>query len=111
MHNSSDKYSPRELRHLDYISQFTVDVKYIKRERNIAADALSHSNIDVLHTDKNIDLEIIAKDQAVDNEFQKCLQTNFSDLKFQYIPLHSSDINIWCDISSGFHRPFVPEKH
>ena len=30
MQNSSDKYTAHELRHLDYISQFTTDLRYVK---------------------------------------------------------------------------------
>ncbi|CAH8437213.1 unnamed protein product, partial [Heterobilharzia americana] len=36
-----DNYSPREIRHLEFISQFTSDIRYIKGSKNEAADALS----------------------------------------------------------------------
>ena len=41
--NSSDKYTARELRHLDYISQFTTDLRYVKGENNSVADTLSRT--------------------------------------------------------------------
>lgn len=37
----SDKASPRQVRQLDYISQFTTDIRHIDGDKNIVADALS----------------------------------------------------------------------
>jgi cleavage and polyadenylation specificity factor subunit 1 len=36
-----DKYSPRQFKHLDFISQFTTDIRHISGQENIVADALS----------------------------------------------------------------------
>ncbi|UYV63130.1 hypothetical protein LAZ67_2003234, partial [Cordylochernes scorpioides] len=55
----NEKASPRQLRHLQYISQFTTDIKYIKGTDNIVADALSR--VDAITT---IDYEEIAKEQT-----------------------------------------------
>ncbi|CAI2730592.1 unnamed protein product [Schistosoma spindalis] len=44
MHNH-DKYSPREIRQLEFISQFAADIRYIKGNANEAADALSRLSI------------------------------------------------------------------
>ncbi|CAH8621403.1 unnamed protein product [Schistosoma margrebowiei] len=41
LHTKSDRYSPRKCRHLDYISQFTTDLRRIKGKSNCVADALS----------------------------------------------------------------------
>ena len=40
-----DKCSPRQLRHLDFISQFSTDIRYVKGKQNIVADALSRIEI------------------------------------------------------------------
>ncbi|GIY83288.1 RT_RNaseH_2 domain-containing protein [Caerostris darwini] len=40
-----DKCSPRQLRHLDYISQFTTDIQHMKGIDNVVADALFRINI------------------------------------------------------------------
>ena len=37
----SDHYTPRQIHHLDYISQFTTDIQYISGSSNPVADALS----------------------------------------------------------------------
>jgi cleavage and polyadenylation specificity factor subunit 1 len=36
-----DKCSPRQFNHLDYISQFTTDIRHIPGQHNVVADALS----------------------------------------------------------------------
>ena len=44
----SDKYSPREIRHLLYISKFSTDIRHISGNENIVADAFSRvSNIHI----------------------------------------------------------------
>ncbi|GFS55631.1 transposon Tf2-11 polyprotein [Trichonephila clavipes] len=42
----SEKCSPRQLRHLDFISQFSTDIRYTKGSDNTVADALSRIGID-----------------------------------------------------------------
>ena len=37
----SDRHSPRQTRQLDFISQFTSDIRYVKGSENVVADALS----------------------------------------------------------------------
>ncbi|GBL93576.1 hypothetical protein AVEN_59753-1 [Araneus ventricosus] len=44
----SDKCSPRQLRHLDFISQFSTYIRYVKGSENIVADALSRIEIHIL---------------------------------------------------------------
>ncbi|GBL85316.1 Transposon Tf2-9 polyprotein [Araneus ventricosus] len=45
-HQNSEKCSPRQLRHLDFISQFSTDIRYTKDYDNTVADALSRIEID-----------------------------------------------------------------
>ncbi|UYV63155.1 hypothetical protein LAZ67_2003305 [Cordylochernes scorpioides] len=55
----NEKSSPRQSRHLQYISQYTTEIKYIKGTDNIVADALS--KVDAITT---IDYEEITKEQT-----------------------------------------------
>ena len=50
----SDKYSPRQVRHLDLISQFTTDIWHVQGASNPAADALSRIVLNALHTEDAI---------------------------------------------------------
>ncbi|UYV81082.1 hypothetical protein LAZ67_19002721, partial [Cordylochernes scorpioides] len=99
----NEKASPKQLRHLQYISQFTTDIKYIKGTDNIVADALSR--VDAITT---IDYEEIAKEQTGDSELQNLISKNTS-LKFKQCPLQSGNL-LWCDVSTNNIRPFIPIK-
>ncbi|UYV84182.1 hypothetical protein LAZ67_X001460, partial [Cordylochernes scorpioides] len=99
----NEKASPRQLRHLQYISQFTTDIKYIKGTDNIVADALSR--VDAITT---IDYEEIAKEQTGDSELQNLISKNTS-LKFKQCPLQSGNL-LWCDVSTNNIRPFISIK-
>nr|VZI23144.1 unnamed protein product [Spirometra erinaceieuropaei] len=59
-----DRYSPREVRHLDYISQFTADIRYVRGSDNVIADALSRPDINTLTSD--FDLARLAELQTAD---------------------------------------------
>ncbi|CAH8613718.1 unnamed protein product [Schistosoma haematobium] len=103
---SYDKHSPREARQLDYISQFTTDIRFIKGHSNIVADALSRRDINTMVLNHDISLETLAKLQADDAELKVCKEKSSLDLKPVPIPL--SDEFIMCDTSTGNNRPFVP---
>ncbi|CAH8491861.1 unnamed protein product [Schistosoma rodhaini] len=103
---SYDRHSPREARQLDYISQFTTDIQFIKGHFNIVADALSRKDINVVAFNHDVNLEIIAKLQADDAELKTCKEK--SRLNLQPVPIAFSDASIICDTSTGNNRPFVP---
>lgn len=46
----SEKASPRQLNQLEYISQFTTDIRYLKGDENITADALSRIELAAMTT-------------------------------------------------------------
>ena len=61
----SSKLTPRQIRHLDLISQFTNDVRHVKGCDNPVADALSRIDVSALHTDpvNTIDFQAITDAQ------------------------------------------------
>ncbi|BHF62307.1 hypothetical protein SprV_0200528900 [Sparganum proliferum] len=69
-----DRYSPREVRHLDYISQFTADIRYVRGSDNVVADALSRPDINTLTSD--FDLAKLADLQTADESIADLLYTN-----------------------------------
>ena len=109
----SDHRSPRQIRHLSYISQFTTDIRFVKGPDNVAADALSRLELDALQVDQqtsSVNFEEMAVAQRTDPELRQ-LSGGFPDLtslKFQPVPLSTSDSTIVCDVSKGVPRPFVP---
>ncbi|BHF60184.1 hypothetical protein SprV_0100314700 [Sparganum proliferum] len=64
-----DRYSSREVRHQDYIPQFTADIRYVRGSDNVVADALSRPGINILTSDfdlaKLADLQ--SGDKSIDN--------------------------------------------
>ncbi|GBN10792.1 Transposon Tf2-11 polyprotein [Araneus ventricosus] len=97
----NDKASPRQLRHLQYISQFTTDIQHISGKDNIVADTLSR-----MEEVSVIDLDQIAQEQSTDGDFKQFCANNTSlDFKLYVLP---SGKNLWCDVSQNKNRPYIP---
>ncbi|CAH8526056.1 unnamed protein product [Schistosoma rodhaini] len=103
---SYDRHSIREAIQLDYISQFTTDIQFIKGHTNIVADALSRKDINMIVLNHDISLETLAKLQADDAELKICREK--SSLNLKSVPIPFSDASIICDTSTSNNRPFVP---
>nr|VZI41582.1 unnamed protein product [Spirometra erinaceieuropaei] len=104
-HSHSDKLSPREIRHLDYISQFTSDIRHIDGSRNEVADTLSRPSIAHLQLSPGIDLAEMAAEQR---RVGPPCDEDVSGLQLQELPLTTGNGTILCDVSTPSHRPFVP---
>ncbi|GFX82906.1 hypothetical protein TNCV_2640411 [Trichonephila clavipes] len=63
-----DKCTPRQLRHLDYISQFSTDIRYVVGTENKFADALSRVEIDAIIKPPILDYKKFAQAQLQDSE-------------------------------------------
>ena len=100
----SDRYTPRQVRHLDYISQFTSDIRYVKGHDNPAADALSRVELNALQS--IIDFKMAAAQDEDLDLWQ--LQSSPSSLILESRPVPGSDATIICDVSTGVPRPVVP---
>ena len=61
------QHSPREIRHLDFVSQFTSNIRHAKGAENPVADALSQIELNGLAQHQGIDFEDMAKAQASDS--------------------------------------------
>ncbi|UYV77009.1 hypothetical protein LAZ67_14002807, partial [Cordylochernes scorpioides] len=99
----SEKATPRQLRQLQFISQFSTDIRHIKGQDNIVADALSRIEELTL-----LDYDEIAERQKNDEELRN-LQSTSKSLNFKQYPL-SSGKYLWCDTSTNHIRPYIPES-
>lgn len=74
-HHSPNRHSPRQCRHLDFISQFTTDLQYIRGVDNSVDDALSRIEANALaqETTPVIDFSVMAKAQQTDPDLQHLL--------------------------------------
>jgi len=107
--SQASHHTPRQIRHLDYISQFTTDIRHVKGVDNPVADTLSR--LSAIHSDTIVPISFqdIANAQCDDNELSQ-LQSSTTSLKLQAIPIPTSKDTIICDISTGVPRPFIPIK-
>jgi transposase InsO family protein len=104
----SEPWSPRQQRHLAYISEFTTDVRHIAGKDNRVADALSRAAIHSVHAGLGVDYEAMAVAQQQDQEMND-YRTSITNMTLQDVPLGSKSLNILCDVSTGHPRPVVPK--
>ena len=90
----SDTYIPRQIRHLDYISQFTNDIRHIKGANNPVADALSTLELNSLQASDLQLLELVEMVRAQQNDPDLTNIRSSSSLTLQDIPLPQSNTTI-----------------
>ena len=99
-----DKCTPRQFNHLDFISQFTTDIRHISGQDNVVADALSRVEAVCM----SISPEALAEAQATDAELNALLRGTTA-LRLEKIQVSGSDVALHCDTTTGRPRPYVPE--
>lgn len=92
---------------MDFISQFTTDIRCIKGADNAPADALS-LNITAV-TSSSLDYAAIAADQSGDAELEKLLDN--PALKVKKITLPGTKVTLYADVSTATIRPYLPQRH
>ena len=108
--SNSNRYSPRQVHHLDFISQFTSDIRHVSGRDNPVADALSCVDIQAIdQLSPSIDFTAMAAAQASNPELHK-LQTTSTSLKFAEFPIDGTSVTLLCDTSTGKQCPYVPLK-
>lgn len=104
--SSKDKCTPRQFRHLDYIAQFTTDLRYLPGKENVVADALSR----VEEVTTAVDSDDLARAQDTDPELQDLL-LHGSTLKLKKINTLNGNLPLYCDTSVESPRIYVPSKY
>lgn len=98
-----EKCSPRQFRYLDYIGQFTTDIRHIAGVNNTVADALSR----VEEIREPVDVERLARAQEDDAELKHWLKADTA-LQLKKVQIPDTSIALYCDVSTITARPFVP---
>jgi hypothetical protein len=101
-----DKCSPRQFRYLDYIGQFTTDIRYVKGLENSVADALSR----IEAIGKSVDHQTLAAEQENDIELRNIMKSGTTSLCLKKIRFPEISVALYCDISGGNVRPFVSKS-
>ncbi len=108
LHIRMDRHSPRQARHLDYISQFTSSIRHIKGS-DVVADALSRIETNALLSGQPpvVDFAAMAKAHAADPHIRALQSSSSTSLVVEAIPLANSSYTILCDSSTDSQRPLV----
>ena len=96
---------------LDFISQFTADIRHVKGNDNAVADALSRIEANALldSSPPVVNFVTMAAAQYSDPELTRLLQSpHTTSLQLVEIPLSMADSTIVCDVSTQVARPCVP---
>ena len=101
-----EKASPRQLRHLDFISQFTSDIRHIAGKDNVVADALSR--IEEIHLNGPVEVTDLAQAQLSEPELESLRSNPKSTIKLMQVP--NSSATLYCDCSTENIRPYVSTK-
>ena len=106
--SNSDRYTPHQICHMDYISQFTTNIQHVSGNDNPVADALSRVGVNTLSPQPPVvDFKAMAAAQQENPEIQQ-FEAPGSSLSLQPMPVPTSDTTILCDVSTGTPRPYVP---
>ena len=92
--------SPRQIRHLDFISQFTTDIRHIAGTENVVADALSR--IETLET--STDFQALTVVQQQDEELER-FRTGNTGLQFKLVQIPGCDVSVLYAVSTRTARP------
>lgn len=101
-----EKASPRQRNHLDFIAQFSTDLRHISGSQNNIADALSR--IEVIQI-QAVDYDKLSQAQLNDDKLQDLLQSQ-SKVSLVPVTLSNKKTQIYCEMSTGIARPYVPQE-
>jgi len=101
-----DKASPRQARQLDWIAQFASEIRHVSGHQNVIADALSR--IETVDASVLVSTDEPATEQATDEEL-RTLRQGGNSLDLREINLPDAKLPLFCDVSEGTIRPYVPK--
>ena len=103
-----EKASPRQLNHLDFIGQYTTDIRYISGKDNVVADLLSR--IESISINDQVDFELLAESQRSDDELNALLKSNSTALQLKLVDMPNTAKAIFCHLSTQRVRPFITKE-
>lgn len=101
----SEKATPRVIRQLDFIGQFTTDIQYVPGVQNIPADVLSR--LDAVLVPTKIPYDEVAQAQQSDPKFQRILASTDTGLRLKRIAIPNATIPLYCNVNESRCRPFL----
>lgn len=112
---SKTERSPRQSRHMDFVAQFTNDLRYIPGKKNVVADAFSRLVPNQIQSVDTISLNFreLLKQQETDEELKTLISDERppgSRFTLRQVNLPGTEQNIWCETSTQVSRPYIPES-
>ena len=104
MAKSSEPWSHRQARHLEYISQYSTDIRYVAGSDNAIADALSRAAIEEVRL--GVDFSKMAELQKQDPD-TAAYKMAITALKWEEIEVGNGQHKLLCDVATGTPRPLV----
>jgi cleavage and polyadenylation specificity factor subunit 1 len=98
-----DKCSPRQFNLLEFVAQFTTDIRHNSGQDKVVADALSR--VESVTAPPSYDA--LAASQNGDDELRTLLGST-TVLRVQKLPIPGTTVSIYCDKSAARSRPYVP---
>lgn len=102
----SDKASPRQLRHLSFIAQFSTNIVYTAGESNVVADPMSR--IEAFRLPAQFKLSHLSNEQSRDDELKQLLASPNSTLSLKRLTWGPDHTPIYCDLTGEEIRPYIP---
>ena len=116
--SASDKWSPRQQRHLAFVSEFTTNVRHVPGVDNVVADALSRVSLEdnepgVIAAMEGaitsvINYAAMAVQQGADAGIQRVVSDPNCSLQLTTCALPDTNERLLVDMSTGRPRPLVP---
>jgi len=103
-----DRQSPRQIRQLEFIGQFSTDIRHVQGVDNVVADCLSRPEVDAVAAAVTIDFDRLADAQTTDDDLQRILCDPNSFLRLQRVIPPDSQQPLYCSIQDGRIRVYVP---
>ena len=116
--STSDRWTPRQQRHLSFVAEFTTNVRHIRGSDNVVADTLSRINLETTEPQtiavmdgvmtNIIDYVAMAVQQKTDCSIKRIISDPESALHVIRYQLPDSNECLLVDVSTGKPRPLVP---
>ena len=107
LHSRSTNHSPRQARQLDFISQFTSDIRHLPGRANAAADTLSSIEVAAVAGSPGITPQNLAIAQQEEDVVDV---TGDTSLDLRRVSIPATDVTLLCEATTGTLRPYVPQK-
>lgn len=104
---SSEKASPRQFRHLDFIGQYTTDIQHVKGVDNVVPDFLSR----IYAIERGINYDLMADQQQTDIQLKQIIKgTSEISVTLQLLPIPFSNKQLYCHVNKNIARPYIPAE-